>query len=297
MENNNKNRFIRIAVLAAALVAVLCSGLLTRLLPSFSAAFNGILPRPFVLIRLALMVLVVLIAKDLAVLLLGAVHPKKHRTRTILSLLTSSVRYLAALLMIFLGLSILGADVSTIVASIGILGLVVGFGAESLISDVITGIFMMFENQYNVGDYIEVGGYRGKVSSIGIRTTCLEDAGGNVKIINNSDMRGILNRSDNPSRAVCTIAIPYETDLEKLEAKIPAMLDGIFAKHTDTLLEAPVYLGVDELADSAIVLKFVAAVADKNIYSAARILNHDILLAFRRAGVECPFPQLDVHTK
>ena len=73
---------------------------------------------------------------------------------------------------------------------------------------------MLLENQYNVGDIVEVNGFRGTVTSIGIRTTCITDTGDNVKIINNSEMKNILNRSDNYSKAVCDISIPYETDLE-----------------------------------------------------------------------------------
>ena len=137
----------------------------------------------------------------------------------------------------------------------------------------------------------------GKVTSIGIRTTCIEDPGGNVKIINNSDMNNVLNRSDHSSRAVSAIGIPYETDLEALEKKIPAMMDGIFERHSDIMLSKPVYLGVDALSDSSVDLKFVAEVNDKDIYGAARALNRELFLEFRKAGVEVAFPQVDVHQK
>ena len=207
------------------------------------------------------------------------------------SVATSLIKYISAIVIICWGLTILGADVGTVVAGVGIIALIVGFSAESLISDMITGIFMIFENQYNVGDFIEVGGFRGKVTSIGVRTTCLEDAGGNT------EMKNILNRSDHSSRAVSTIGIPYETDLEALEEKIPAMMTGIFEKHRDMMLSEPVYLGVDELADSSVNLKFVVEVEDKNIFSGSRVLNREIWLGMRKAGVEVPFPQVDVHQK
>lgn len=89
-------------------------------------------------------------------------------------------------------LTAFGADVRTVVAGIGVLALIIGFGAESLIADMITGMFAIMDNQYNVGDIIEVNGFRGTVSDIGIRTTSLTDAGGNVLIINNSNMKNIL---------------------------------------------------------------------------------------------------------
>lgn len=229
--------------------------------------------------------------------LLKALRPKSHRGMTMITLASSLIQYTAALVTLCWGLSILGVNVSAIVASVGVLALIVGFGAESLIADVITGVFMLFENQCNVGDIVEVGGFRGTVQKIGIRTTCVVDGGGNVKIINNSEMKNILNRSDKASYAVCDIGIPYETDLEALEEQLPILLDEIPAKYPDLIPEAPRYLGVQSLDSSSVVLRFTAAVSEENIYAAQRKLNRELLLGLRRLGVECPFPQLDVHNK
>ena len=229
--------------------------------------------------------------------LLKALRPKSHRGMTMITLASSLIQYTAALVTLCWGLSILGVNVSAIVASVGVLALIVGFGAESLIADVITGVFMLFENQCNVGDIVEVGGFRGTVQKIGIRTTCIVDGGGNVKIINNSEMKNILNRSDKASYAVCDIGIPYETDLEALEEQLPGLLDAISAKYPDLIPEAPRYLGVQSLDSSSVVLRFTAAVSEENIYAAQRKLNRELLLGLRRLGVECPFPQLDVHSK
>lgn len=229
--------------------------------------------------------------------LLKALRPKSHRGMTMITLASSLIQYTAALVALCWGLSILGVNVSAIVASVGVLALIVGFGAESLIADVITGVFMLFENQCNVGDIVEVGGFRGTVQKIGIRTTCVVDGGGNVKIINNSEMKNILNRSDKASYAVCDIGIPYETDLEALEEQLPGLLDAISAKYPDLISEAPRYLGVQSLDSSSVVLRFTAAVSEENIYAAQRKLNRELLLGLRRLGVECPFPQLDVHSR
>lgn len=156
---------------------------------------------------------------------------------------------------------------------------------------------MLLENQYNVGDIVEVNGFRGVVTSIGIRTTCITDSGDNVKIINNSEMKNILNRSDNFSKSVCDIAIPYETDLEKFEEKLPGLLKEIYEKHEDVFKGMPVYMGVQALEESDVLLRFVAPVTEKNVFAANRILNHDLLLGFRKLGVECPYPQVDVHNR
>ena len=248
-------------------------------------------------IEVLAMAAMVLFAVQLLRFLLSLIKPKERKGLTLISLFSSLLHYVAALVILCWGLSILGVNVNAIVASVGIVALIVGFGAESLVADVVTGIFLLFENQYNVGDIVEVNGFRGTVKEIGIRTTSIMDVGGNVKIINNSEMKNILNRSDNISRAVSDIAIPYETDLETLEAKIPELMQAIYAQRADVMLAAPQYLGVQQLADSSVVLRFVVEVAEKDIYAGARILNRDLWLGFRKLGVECPFPQVDVHTK
>lgn len=239
----------------------------------------------------------VLFVTGVLILILGLIKTKSHRGATLVSLLNSIIRYVSVIVILCWGLSLFGVNVNTIVTSVGILTLVVGFGAESLISDLVTGVFMLFENQYNVGDIVEVNGFRGVVKSIGIRTTQIMDVGKNIKIVNNSDMKNILNRSDNVSVAVSTIDIPYPTDLEALEAKIPSLMEEIYNKHTDVMLTAPKYLGVSELGSSSITLKFIVEVEESNIFSAPRVLNHDLLLGFRKLGVECPYPQLDIHNK
>ncbi len=298
MDNKKGSKpIVKLIVFLAVCAAAVGIGTATGLFESVGSAFSGINFNAATLVRLVIMIALVLAAENLILFIFSLIKTENHRRQTLLSIFGSALKYVAAIVIICWGLTILGADVGTVVAGMGIVALIIGFGAESLIADMVTGIFMIFENQYNVGDFVEVGGFRGKVSSIGIRTTCLEDAGGNVKIVNNSAMTNILNRSDHSSRAVSTIAIPYETDLEALEEKLPAMMDGIFERHADILLSPPVYLGVDALADSSVNLKFVAEVEDKNIFGAARMLNRELFLCFRKAGVEVPFPQLDVHRK
>ena len=290
----SKSAIIRLIVCAVILAILIPLGFLTK-------AFNieelkAIKIDAAVIWKLIIMVLSVIAVETLIVVILSIPKPKNHRVRSILSIVSSLMKYVAFIVILCWGLSILGVNVSTIVASVGIVALIVGFSAESLIADVVTGAFMIFENQYNVGDIVEVDGFRGTVTSIGIRTTCITDPGDNVKIVNNSAMKNILNRSDKLSRSISNIAVPYGTDLEKLEASIPELMQTILEAHPDVMKSAPVYLGVQELADSSVVLRFVVNVDEKDIYSGARLLNHDLLLGFRRLGVECPFPQMDVHT-
>jgi small conductance mechanosensitive channel len=293
MPANKKSRIIRMAV---------CFGIMLILIPVCYATglfrwtgFGQLRFNLTVFLKLIIMAAGVICVETLAVFVLELIKPQNHRVRTVLSIICSVLKYVAAIVIICWGLSIIGVNVSTIVASVGIVALVVGFSAESLIADMVTGAFMVFENQYNVGDIVEVGGFRGTVSNIGLRTTCITDPGGNVKIVNNSAMKNILNRSDKPSRAASEIAVPYGTDFERLESQIPDLLESIYEAHPDMMKKTPVYLGINQLADSGVVMKFIVEVDEANIFSGARVLNHDLLLGFKKLGVECPFPQVDVH--
>lgn len=127
----------------------------------------------------------------LLLLLLGLVKTKNARVHTLLMLTSNLARYIAIIVIIIAVLSLLNVDMPTILAGLGVIALIIGFGAETLITDVLTGFFILIDNQYNVGDIIEVNGFRGVVSDTGIRTTSLTDAGGNVKI-----MRHFRHRSE-----------------------------------------------------------------------------------------------------
>lgn len=271
-------RLLLFALLAAGLY-VLSSRFPSRVFPALAMAFA------------------VLAAETLLDWLLGLLHPASHRSQTLLTLTRSILKYVAAIVILCWGLSLLGVDLSTIVTAVGILALVLGFGAESLIADLVTGAFLLFENQFNVGDIVEVNGFRGTVKEIGVRTTSIMDAGKNIKIINNSEMKNILNRSSNASLAVSDIDIPYETDLPALELKLPALLEKILAAQKDTFLDLPRYLGVQTLGSSGVTLRFVAEVPEDKIYSGARLLNRELLVGLKSLGVECPFPQVDVHQR
>lgn len=285
-----------ILVYVLLLIAVMAVGYFTKLF-DFSELKDVFAVNMTSFLKLIVMVLIVLLTANVIIFVLGAIKPHSHRGGSILSLLSSLVKYVAGIIIVCQSLSLLGVNVGTIIASVGVLALVVGFSAESLIADVVIGAFMLLENQYNVGDIVEINGFRGVVTRIGIRTTSITDGGGNVKIINNSEMKNILNRSDNSSWSVSDISIPYETDLEALEARIPALMEEIGRDCAGVLLEPPQYLGVQALGESGVVLRFWVKVAEKDIFAGTRALNRALLLGFRRLGVECPYPQVDVHTK
>ena len=248
-------------------------------------------------LRGVLILLAMFAVEGILVFILSLFHPKSNRARTLISLAKNMLRYAVILASICVILTMFNVDILTILAGLGIIALIIGFGAESLIADIVTGMFILIDNQYNVGDIIEVDGFRGTVTEINVRSTVLTDVGGNIKIINNSDMKNILNRSDNASKSVAEFAIPYETDLEELEKKIPAMMQEIYENNQPLMRTVPEYLGVNKLDDSAVILRFIVDVAESDIYAGSRALNHDLFIKMRKIGIEVPFPQLDLHQK
>ena len=169
MKTSKASLVIKLIVCVAVLAVALLIGFLTGV---FSAdALKEIKFDFTALLKVVVMACSVIAVEALLSLLLSLPNPKNHRLRTLLSIISSLLKYVAFIVILCWGLTILGVNVSTIVASVGILALIVGFSAQSLISDVVTGAFMIFENQYNVGDIVEVDGFRGTVTNIGIRTT------------------------------------------------------------------------------------------------------------------------------
>lgn len=229
-------------------------------------------------------------------LIFALIKGERGRTRTLIHVSSSLTKYAIVIIGVCWVLTVIGVNVGAIFAGVGIMALIVGFGAESLVADLVTGVFVLFENQFNVGDIIEAAGFRGTVESVGIRTISVRDVGGNLMVIKNSNLGNIINRSEKGSVAVTQVGVSYATDLEELDEKIDDILAEIKKKHKDMFVGEIQYLGVDELADSSVVLKFTADVEEKNIFAGRRILNKELKCAFDRENIEIAFPQLDVHS-
>ena len=305
-----KSRLLRLVIVLILILVITNPALIPFLPASVEAKLVGVMENMFgdvsqiskvvpmnwiVLFKLVVMALVIQIGKLILSVLLSAMNPKTNRGKTIHNLVLDAFNYLVGFVTIFWTLSILGVDLSTLFASLGILALIVGFGAESLIADMVTGLFMIFENEYNVGDIVEVGGFRGTVSSIGIRTTSITDGGGNVKIFNNSDMRNIINQSARGSVAVCDFSIPYEIKIADAEKALEKVLTNIQKEYPDVFEQAPKYAGVQLLGDSAVVLRVTANVSESNRFKAARLLNRGLKEGMEELGISCPYNQLVVH--
>ena len=247
------------------------------------------------ILKVVVVVLLMLILNWVIKFILSKIKPKSGKGKSILSMAKSFSTWMLAIVGVVWGLAAIGVNVSTIFASVGIIALVVGFAAQSLIEDIVTGIFLVFEDEFNVGDIIEFNGFRGTVTSIGIRVTSIEDPAGNIKVVNNSDIRNILNRSKNSSAAICEIPISYAADVEETEKVLLEICNSLPETYPDVFPTAPTYLGVNSFEASSVNLKFVAKVDEKNIYKAARLMNREMKIGMDKAGIEIPFQQVVIH--
>ena len=175
----------------------------------------------------------------IARLIFSSKMKRSNRAKTVFSLLDGFVKYACAIAVIILVLKACGVDTAALVASVGVLTLVVGLGAQPLIADIIAGIFIIFEDEYHVGEIVTINDFRGTVMEIGIRSTRLIDAAGNIKIINNSAIGDVINLSRELSLAVVDCDFPYDVPVELVEnilknnfadmaKNIPAIKEGPF---------------------------------------------------------------------
>ena len=224
---------------------------------------------------------------------LTKIFSKNKRSLTIVKLLASFIKYAIAIVAILLILSAFGVDGKTLLASAGILGLVIGLGAQSLIADIIAGVFIVFEGDFEVGDIVVVDNWRGEVQEIGIRTTKIIDWGGNIKIISNSHIASIVNQTKELSIAVAYIGIEYGKPIPEVEKVIKDNLERIKANIPE-IVEGPFYKGVDELAESSVNLLFMAKCKEEDIYMVKRALNRELKMMFDENGINVPFPQVTI---
>lgn len=242
------------------------------------AIFNNHVP---ILIRSIIYIVIVYSICKIIRLIFKVQMKKNHRTKTIFTLLDGFTKYACAIIIILLILGAFGVDTTALVASVGILTLIVGLGAQSLIADIIAGIFIIFENEYNVGEIISVDGFRGTVLEIGIRSTKVIDAAGNIKIINNSNIGDIVNLSRELSLAVVDLDFPYDVPVDLVEN----LLKNNFTLMKDNIkgiIDGPYYKGICNYKDSNVTLKIVAQCKEEDRFQVER----DLMREYRRILLE-----------
>jgi small-conductance mechanosensitive channel len=186
-----------------------------------------------------------------------------------------------------------GVNLGPLLAGAGIAGIALGFGAQTMVRDFLSGMFMLAEDQYGIGDVIDVGDASGVVEEIRLRTTRLRDVNGNVWFFPNGEIRRVANKSQLWSRAVLDIAVAYGADLDLATRVIKDAADSVWRESAPgaTVLEEPKVLGVEDLGDSAVTIRLLLKVDPGEQWAVARLARRRIKDALDAAAVEIPFPQ------
>ena len=219
---------------------------------------------------------------------------RSNRAKTVITLLDGIIKYTAAIVIFFLILKAFGINTRSLWESAGIIALIIGLGAQSLIADIISGIFIIFEDEYSVGEIVSIDDFRGTVSEIGIRATKIIDMAGNIKIINNSDIKNVVNLSRELSLAVVDCEFPYDVPLEFIEKLLKDHLEE-FKEKIPAIVDGPYYKGVSGYGASNVAVKLVAKCQEEERYQVQRDLLREYRQLIVANGIDLSYDQVVIN--
>jgi small conductance mechanosensitive channel len=222
---------------------------------------------------------------------------EEKRENTLIKILSGTARILVWILALMMILSEVGVNIGPLIAGAGVIGLAVGFGGQYLVKDIFTGLFIILENQYRVGDAVEISGIGGSVEDISLRVTTLRDLDGTVHHIPHGEVTTVSNKSKGFSRINVDVGIGYGSDINIARDIINKVGEDL-AKDKEwgsDIISAPTFLRVQDLGDSAVILKIIGDTKPSRQFAVAGEFRKRIKEAFDDAGIEIPFPQVTMH--
>ena len=219
---------------------------------------------------------------------------KSRKAKTVSSLIRSLIKYIVVIVLICAILIVWGVDVIGIIAGVGVLTLVIGLGCQSLIQDVISGMFIVFDDYFAVGDTVIIDGFRGTIIDVGLKTTKLQDFGGNIKSITNGSIATVVNMSRLRSVASVTLSVSYNEDVERVESLIIKEVEEL-KKIIPNIVDGPWYKGIDNISASSIDFLVIAFVNEDNRFQVTRDLKREFYLLFKKNDIQIPYNQITVN--
>lgn len=217
----------------------------------------------------------------------------EKKAYTLAGILKNIIKYVFYFLGAIAILDLFGIETSSLIATAGIGGLAIGFGAQSLVKDVITGFFILFEEQFNVGDYIQVGEYEGIVEEMGVRVTKIRDFSGELHIIPNSSIVVVTNKTKGAMRALVEINVPYNENINRVIEILEYICKEI-KNSSDDILEGPNVLGISDLGEYNTKITIVAKTKPMQQWSVEREIRKKIKDAFEKENIKQPYPKMVV---
>lgn len=214
------------------------------------------------------------------------------RKKTVINLFKNIIKYIIAIIVIILILNLYGINTTSIIASLGVAGVVVGLAFQDIVKDFLAGIFIIFDNAYAVGDWVEINGFKGEVVSLGLKTTKVKAYTGEVMILSNSSFNKVVNYNLNHTKLVLILPVSYDTKIEHLEKVLNQLKEEIVKKKYVYSMEL---LGIDEFADSSINYAImIDCTAMKHVGIKREVLKL-IKLAFDQEKIEIPYQKIDIN--
>lgn len=221
---------------------------------------------------------------------------KNHKKEeTVLNLIRNIVKYIIMVIVSLIILEIYGVNTTSIIASLSVVGVVIGLAFQDTLKNMLSGIIIIFDNRYNVGDVVEINGFIGEVVSLGLQTTKIQAYTGEMFTILNSNISTVINYTESDTRLILDLGVSYKTDLSKLEKtlnKIKPKLEKI--ENVNGPLEL---LGVDSLSSSQVIYRITILCKPYTHFGVKREALKIIKNAFDKDNIEIPFTQVDVHIK
>src|SRR3954470_8543202 len=215
----------------------------------------------------------------------------EQRIEALASVLRSLLTFVLYAVALFMILGEVGIELGPLLAGAGIIGVALGFGSQSLVKDFLSGVFILIEDQFGVGDIVNLDGETsGTVESVSLRTTRLRSVDGTVWHVPNGEIRRVGNQSQHWSRALIDVEVAYETDLDHAQEVIARVAREVAAEDSD-VIEEPEVWGVEALGAHGIVIRLVVKTRPSEQFRVSRELRRRIKTAFDQEGIEIPFPQ------
>jgi moderate conductance mechanosensitive channel len=217
----------------------------------------------------------------------------EQRIEALAGILRSVISFVIGAVATFMVMGEVGINLAPLIAGAGIVGIALGFGSQSLVKDFLAGLFILIEDQFGVGDIVDLGDATGTVEAVSLRTTRLRGIDGTVWHVPNGEIRRVGNKSQHWARAVLDLEVAYESDLDHARSVIQRAADAV-ADEDRAILEEPSIWGVEELGANGISLRLVVKTRPSEQWRVSRLLRERIKLALDAAGIEIPFPQQTV---
>lgn len=222
---------------------------------------------------------------------INKLQDKKHKT--VIVLINSIIRFFIWAIAILIILDVFGVDTKSLIASLGIVGLVIGLALQDILKDFVAGISIIFDNQYAIGDIIEISGFRGEVIELTLRLTKIKSYTGEIKMISNRNITEVINYSKAINLALIDIPVSYDSSIEKVKIVLDNLCFELRKKYSLNEIEC---IGIQDLADSAIVFRITASSKNLDKFEVARLVRKEVILELEKNKIEIPYQQVVIHS-